>query len=142
MRPSGPPWGPAWVEMPLEGVPPPPEVSAGRAASSELPSLSPLTESRLKEIQREQAIQSSRPTTPAGNGSSGRGSPLGHEVPGAQHGDGDEWRGSPVITRVSLSSPPSREETAEEKDLREAFELDQLLVCGVHTRHAFEQRSR
>ena len=80
------------------------EVSLSAARTGdELPSLSPLTQSRLSAIQLEQSIQSSRPCTPQ--------AVVGSCIPGSSLG--------------------TQTETEEETELREAFELDEMLVCGV-----------
>jgi len=99
------------------------EVSLSAARSGdELPSLSPLTQSRLSAIQLEQSLQSSRPGTPqavASPLSTGTGSP------------GTPTPNQVVGSRLPGGSSRSPSETEEEKELREAFELDEMLVCGV-----------
>ena len=97
-------------------------LSAARSGGDELPSLSPLTQSRLSAIQLEQSLQSSHPGTPQAAASplgTGTGSP-GTPTP-------DQMMGS----RTPGGSSRSPSETEEEKELREAFELDEMLVCGV-----------
>ena len=97
-------------------------LSAARSGGDELPSLSPLTQSRLSAIQLEQSLQSSRPGTPqavASPLSTGTGSP-GTPTPQAVVG-----------SRVPGSRSGTPTETEEETELREAFELDEMLVCGV-----------
>ena len=97
-------------------------LSAARSGGDELPSLSPLTQSRLSAIQLEQSLQSSHPGTPQAAASplgTGTGSP-GTPTPQAVVG-----------SRVPGSRSGTPTETEEETELREAFELDEMLVCGV-----------
>ena len=95
----------------------PPEVSVGAAETGE-ELLSPLTESRLSAIQLEQSIQSSRPGTaaPSPRSAGSPGAPTPRAVVGA---------------RLPGSGAGTPNETEEERELREAFELDEMLVCGV-----------
>ena len=96
----------------------PPEVSVPSAAETGEELLSPLTESRLSAIQLEHSIQSSRPSTAAASPHS-TGSP-GAPTPRAVVG-----------ARLPGSGTSTPNETEEERELREAFELDEMLVCGV-----------
>ena len=96
----------------------PPEVSVPSAAETGEELLSPLTESRLSAIQLEHSIQSSRPGTSAASlrSTGSPGAPTPRAVVGA---------------RLPGSGTSTPNETEEERELREAFELDEMLVCGV-----------
>ena len=97
------------------------EVSLSAARTGdELPSLSPLTQSRLSAIQLEQSVQSSRPGSPQTAGS-----------PRSTGSPGTPTPQAVVGSRVPGSRSGTPTETEEETELREAFELDEMLVCGV-----------